>query len=120
MIITGPNFGRDRTLPFKRVADVQPQSPQTRAPIGRTPWRVVSDGKGMGAILDRDGNTLSTIVTIGIAHQIVNAVNGHSALLAECGVLADVLTATQMVLYAGTPEDAVKQARELIDGVMTP
>jgi hypothetical protein len=119
-VILGPDFARKRGLPFAKLSDVQPHAPDTRAPIGCTPWRAVEDDKGSAVLKDRDGNTLCTIVTRQIAALIASAVNMHAPLLAERGVLEDILRATQAELAIGTAEDAVKRARELLDKALTP
>lgn len=120
-VILGPGFGRERVIPLAKLSDVQPRAPDTRAPIGRTPWRSVDGDNNTAILKDRDGNTLCTIVTRQIAAMIASAVNMHAPLLAERGLLEDILRAVQLELHiCNTAEDARERSRDLIDKALTP
>lgn len=119
-VILGPDFARRRGLPSAKLADVQPQPPPTRAPIGRTPWHVVRKNDAVAVVNDRDGCTLITAASAGIAHQIATSVNAYVPLSTECADLIDLLRTVQAELRIGSAEDAVKRARELLDNALTP
>lgn len=120
-VILGPDFRRDRSLPLAKLADVQPQPPHTRVPIGRTPWRVVpGHANQVAAILDRDNNTITATISLPAAHQTVTAVNAYVPLNAQCADLIDILRAAQAELRMGSAEDAVMRVAELLDNALTP
>jgi len=119
MTIIGPNFG-NKPIPLAKLTDIQPRAPHTRAPSGRTPWRVVTGDNSMAVIKDRDGSTLIPAVTVGIAHQIVTAVNAYVALNSECAFLIDVLRALRVRLHTDGAEEAVAGAKAMIEAALSP
>lgn len=82
-------FKSSGPLPLSRLTEltspIPPILPTVRKPVGKLPWKILPNGLH-AAILDADNNTLS-VCTIGIAEQIVSAVNSHLALYTKSAEL---------------------------------
>lgn len=70
-------------LPFSQLTELNAkrEGAKSRKPIGKLPWKIVPNNLH-AAILDTDGNTLF-IASIGIAEQILAAVNSHLDLVSK-------------------------------------